>query len=120
MTLSLFFNASTEIPVDVTAVTVSGKLIRGCEPEFVNRLTPLAQTGSMQLNLAAISQIDAAGIASLVALYRACDDSGYRLTIVEPSEHVHELLHLVGLEHLLVAANQTCAAGYQHATLTAA
>ena len=120
MTLSLFIKPSPEILSGATEIFASGKLIRGCESEFVDQLIPLARKGALQLNLSAISQIDAAGIASLVALYRASSEAGHRLAIVEPSTHVHELLHLLGLEHLLVEAGQTCTATYERAALTAA
>lgn len=120
MTLSLFLNTCPEFPSHVIEVAATGKLIRGCESAFVDQLLPRARQQSLRLNLSAVSQIDAAGIAALIALYRACGESGHQLTVVQPSEHVHELLHLVGLEHLLVAENQTCATGYKHAALTAA
>jgi anti-anti-sigma factor len=120
MTLSLFLHTSPEIPSGVTKVTAAGRLIRGSESAFVDQLLPRARTESLQLNFAAVSQMDAAGIASLLALYRASSESGHQLTIIEPSEHVHEVLHLVGLEHLLVAENQTCGAGYRQTALTAA
>lgn len=120
MSLSLFLHNRPEIPSAVTEVTVAGKLIRGSDAGFVDRLLPEAQKESLQLNLAAVSQIDAAGVATLIALYQASNNSGHQLTIIEPSEQVHEVLHLVGLEHLLIAKNQTCDAGYRQATLTAA
>ncbi len=120
MTLSLFLNTSREFPCPVTEVTATGKLVRGCESAFVDQLLPRARKESLLLNLSAVSQMDAAGIASLIALYRTCNESGHQLTVVRPSEHVHELLHLVGLEHLLLTDNHPCGAGFRHSTLTAA
>lgn len=120
MSLSLFLNTSPETPSCVTEVAATGKLIRGCESAFVDQLLPCARKVSLQLDLSAICQIDAAGIAALVALYRASSESGNRLTIVQPSQHVHELLHLLGLEHLLVAEDDICGTDFHHSTLTAA
>lgn len=120
MTLSLFLNTSRELPCPVTEVAATGKLIRGCESAFVDQLLPRAQKESLQLNLSAVSQMDAAGIAALVALYRASSESGHQLSVVQPSEHVHELLHLVGLEHLLITENDPCGTDLKRLTLTAA
>jgi anti-anti-sigma factor len=120
MTLSLFLNTSRKFPCPVTEVAATGKLVRGCESTFVDQLLPRARKESLLLNLSAVSQIDAAGIAALIALYRTCNESGYQLTVVEPSEHVHEVLHLVGLEHLLIVDRNPCGADFGRATLTAA
>jgi anti-anti-sigma regulatory factor len=50
--------------------------------------------------------MDAAGIAALITLYCASVEAGNRFSVVDPSAHVLELLHLVGLESILVTEDR--------------
>lgn len=81
------------------------ELVRGREEEFLAQLRPLVVRQNVTLDLEEMQRIDAAGVAALIALYCDACKSGYRFAIVNPSPRVNEILHMVGLDAILVSQN---------------
>ena len=78
------------------------ELVRGSEETFLHELLPRVKQESVALDLSAVDRIDAAGIAALITLYCTSIESGTTFSIVEPSHRVLELLHVVGLDSILI------------------
>jgi anti-anti-sigma factor len=93
-------------------IAVNCELVRGSEGQILQELLPRVREGSVALNLSGVMRMDAAGIAALISLYRASLEAGTDFSIVSPSTHVAELLHIVGLDSILVA---NCRNGYSAA-----
>lgn len=81
------------------------EIVRGCERYLVDEMTPIVRHQDVSLDMSAVERIDAAGIAALISLYRLAEESGHRFSVLNVAPHVHELLTLVGLEHILVSHN---------------
>ncbi|MDR3754024.1 MAG: STAS domain-containing protein [Terracidiphilus sp.] len=93
MTIQIFaFNEITE-------------LVRGNEQQLLERLQPLVRRQHVTLDLENIERIDAAGLAALITLYCDACQAGYRFAIENPSQHVREILAIVGLDKLLMSQN---------------
>jgi anti-anti-sigma factor len=93
MTIQIFeFNGITE-------------LVRGSEQQLLERLQPLVRRQNVTLDLAHVVRIDAAGLAALITLYCDACKAGYRFAIENPSQHVREILAIVGLDNLLMSQN---------------
>ncbi len=80
-------------------------LIRGNDRRLLDRLTPLVRRKSLALDLSSVQRIDAAGIAALIALYRAAHQAGHRFTVSKASPRVAKILALVGLDRILLSQN---------------
>ncbi len=81
------------------------ELVKGQDQEFVNKLRALVERQNVTLDLEATERIDAAGLAALIALYCDARKSGHRFAIANPSPRVREILHMVGLDAILVSRN---------------
>jgi anti-anti-sigma factor len=81
------------------------EIVRGSEGCLVDELTPLVRRQNVSLDMCSVERIDAAGIASLISLYRLAEESGYRFSVYNVTPRVYELLALVGLERILVSHN---------------
>lgn len=81
------------------------ELVRGQEGEVLKRLKPLVCAQSVTLDLSYVERIDAAGIAVLISLYGCARDAGNVFAITNVSTRVLEILHLVGLDRVLVSHN---------------
>jgi anti-anti-sigma factor len=103
MTVSPFSNTTRTSNAISSVVIVHSELVRGTETQLIDELLPRVQQESVALNLAAVERIDAAGIAALITLYCTAVESGTDFSVVSSSQHVLELLRLVGLESILVA-----------------
>ncbi len=97
---------------------VSGSIATTCHSEFIltdlvrendrrllDRLMPLVRNQSLALDLAAVQRIDAAGITTLVSLYRSAHRAGHRFTVSNASPRVEKTLALVGLDRILLSHN---------------
>jgi anti-anti-sigma factor len=73
------------------------EIVRGNEGRLLDRLTPQVRRQNLTLDLDGVERIDAAGIAALITLYRAAQESGHSFTVVNPSHHVAQILEIVGL-----------------------
>lgn len=80
-------------------------LVRGNDHRLLDRLTPLVRRQSLSLDLSAVQRIDAAGIAVLIALYRAAHEAGHSFTVSNSSPRVAKTLALVGLDRILLSQN---------------
>jgi len=77
------------------------ELVRGNDQVILERFLPLVRDERLALDLGGITRIDAAGLAALIRLYCAAHESGQSFVIANPSPHVAEILHLVGLDRIL-------------------
>lgn len=112
MTVSPLLNLSPHFPAAVIAVNC--ELVRGSETQVLEELLPRVKRESIALDLAQVERIDAAGIAALITLYCQSVEAGTVFCVVNPSSHVLELLRLVGLESILVAADRQPEASRMH------
>lgn len=94
-----------------TVFNSATELVRGQEHKFLEEINPLVRKQSVCLDLSGIKRIDAAGLAALIRLYCTANEAGHRFTIANPSEHVAEILRLVGLDRVLLA-DQGCEAPF--------
>lgn len=106
MTVSPFLNLASASNSLVSVVALDYELVRGTEAQIIDELMPRVKQESVTLNLAAVERIDAAGIAALITLYCSAVEAGTDFSVTDPSPHVMELLRLVGLEAILVAASR--------------
>jgi anti-anti-sigma factor len=81
------------------------ELVRGNEQNLLARLCPLVRRHSVMLDMRSVERIDAAGIAALISLHAAAQETGHCFTVVNLSPRVAEILSLVGLERILVSHN---------------
>lgn len=77
-------------------------LVRGTDAELLDQMMPLVRRQSVWLDLSRVERIDAAGIAALIALYRAAREAGRCFGVTNPTPHVSEILSLVGLDRFLM------------------
>lgn len=77
------------------------ELVRGNDQLILERFLPLVREQSVALDLAAVTRIDAAGLATLIRLYCAAREAGRGFMVANPSSHVAEILRLVGLDRVL-------------------
>lgn len=81
------------------------ELVRGSEQGLLERFTPLVRRQSLTLDLGCVRRIDAAGIAALISLHANAYEAGHCFTVVNPTQHVAEILSLVGLDQILLSHN---------------
>ncbi|MGD0734071.1 MAG: STAS domain-containing protein [Terracidiphilus sp.] len=97
--------AEWSAPAEATERINLTELVRGHDQDLFARLAPVVRRQSLLLDLELVERIDAAGIAALISLYRCATDAGYRFAIFNPSQHVAEILTVVGLDRILVSQN---------------
>ena len=104
MTGTMFFE---EVMRKVGAVQPCGlnELVRGCERQLVEEMTPVVRRQNVSLDLGSVERIDAAGISALIALYRIASEAGHRFSVSNAAPRVAELLTLVGLDGILMSHN---------------
>jgi len=102
MTVSPFLNIASASNPNTAVIAVNCELVRGTEAQVIDALLPRVQQESVALDLSGVERMDAAGIAALITLYCASVEAGYAFSVVDPSPHVLELLHIVGLESILI------------------
>jgi anti-anti-sigma factor len=118
MTVSPFSNSappssSTLHRAGWNEIAIPYELVRGNEDRVQAELLPHVRQGSVALDLSQVERIDAAGIASLITLYCSAIEAGNEFYVVDPSARVLELLHLVGLDGILVSGNDVSNSGSQ-------
>jgi anti-anti-sigma factor len=96
-------NDRERVGIEIAEMT---ELVRGQEAKLLERLKPLVRSRSVTLDLNQVERIDAAGIAALIKLYCLASEAGHSFTVSHASSHVEEILHLVGLERLLVPGGE--------------
>jgi len=110
MSVSPFLHAesSSDSPStqSVTTIRVGCELDRSSEAEVLRELLPRVQSGAVVLDLSRVDWMDAAGIAALITLYCQATQFGHSFSIISPSAHVLELLHIVGLDKILIGSPQ--------------
>jgi anti-anti-sigma factor len=82
------------------------ELVRGQEEKLLERLEPLVRTQSVILDMSDVERIDAAGIAALIRLYCQATQAGHVFSVSHAAPRVEEILHLVGLERILVTQEE--------------
>ncbi|MGA9063431.1 MAG: STAS domain-containing protein [Terracidiphilus sp.] len=86
------------------------ELVRGEEQGFLEELAPMVVRESVALDFGLVERIDAAGLAALITLYTDACKAGHTLTVSRPCRHVREILHLVGLDRILMARSEAACA----------
>jgi len=99
------YNSTATIVIDASQASELTELVRGQEQMLLEQLAPLVNRQSLVLDLHQVERIDAAGIAVLVALYRAAREAGNRFTVSNVTPRVAEILALVGLDRILLSRN---------------
>ena len=89
----------------VRSQIVRGQLVRGQDTVLLEHLGPLVRTCDLALDLSGVERIDAAGITALISLYRSSCESGHRFSLTNVSDHVTQILALVGLDRFLLSHN---------------
>jgi anti-anti-sigma factor len=79
-------------------------LSRGQENQLLSLVLPIIEDGSLLLDMSRVDSIDAGGIGTLVYLRQCANQSGASLAIINPSDRVREMLALVHLDGILLAA----------------
>jgi anti-anti-sigma factor len=87
------------------------EVVRGQEHCLIDIMEPVVRRQSVTLDLGQIERIDAAGIAALISLYSSAHVAGHEFTIVNASNHVAEILALVGLDRILMDSDLPCPQG---------
>jgi anti-anti-sigma regulatory factor len=95
----------------VRVASETTEIVRGQEDKFLGQLEPIIRNHSIELDLGPVERIDAAGIAALIRLYCDAVQAGRMFTILNPRPHVREILAIVGIDRLLMAANAENAVG---------
>jgi anti-anti-sigma factor len=97
------------------------ELVRGSEGRLLEQMTPLVCRKNVSLDLKSVERIDAAGIATLILLYRRASESGHSFTVMNAAPHVVEILKLVGLDRILLShiVNRNSHSGFRMAQTTA-
>ena len=104
--------AAASTGVDLDGV-LPAELTRGNEQQFLEQLAPRVRRQDVELDLSAVERIDAAGMSALIKLYCDACNSGHRFSITRPRRHVREILSIVGLDRLLLDAEEAVAAPMQ-------
>ena len=104
MNVNITSRPSAESPNSVVSVGIR-RLVRGTETGLLEEIMLLVQRQSVWLDLSCVERIDAAGLAALIALYRAAGESGRCFGVTNPTPHVREILCLVGLDKFLMNEN---------------
>jgi len=89
----------------VRSQIVRGQLVRGQDAVLLEHLRPLVRRCNVALDLSSVERIDAAGITALISLYRSSCESGHRFSLTNVSDHVTQILALVGLDRFLLSHN---------------
>lgn len=90
-------------PTRVNVPAGMNELVRGTDHLLVAQLAPMVREQDAVLDLASVHRIDAAGIAALISLYHCARESGHTFSVCNVEPRIDSILHLVGLEHILVA-----------------
>jgi anti-anti-sigma factor len=98
--------------ISPTAAGEITEIVRGNEATLLERFMPMVRQQCVTLNLAAVTRIDAAGLAALITLYCDARQAGHDFTISNPSPHVAEILAVVGLDKLLVSQHAEGFSGF--------
>ena len=99
------YNSTATVVIGASYDSELTELVRGQERMLLEQLSPLVNRQSLVLDLGQVERIDAAGIAALVALYRAAGEAGNRFMVSNVTSRVAEVLILVGLDRILLTRN---------------
>jgi anti-anti-sigma factor len=95
----------------VRVASETTEIVRGQEDKFLGQFEPMVRTHSIELDMSPVERIDAAGIALLIRLYCDAVQAGRRFTILNPRPHVLEIMAIVGIDRVLMAASSEGARG---------
>ncbi len=81
------------------------ELVRGEEQILLQSVGPLVLEHNVYLDLSRVERMDAAGIATLIALYSSARNAGHEFALTNAPHRIREILALVGLEQILISHN---------------
>jgi anti-anti-sigma factor len=87
----------------------AGKLVAGREVAGLGAAVQSHPQPNLAIDLARVSAVDAAGLGTLVALYRWATVNGKRLTVANPSRRVRAVMERTGLSYLLEGEHKASA-----------
>ena len=88
----------------ITSITLAGPVDRTTVPGIRNRLLGCAkkrETKALSIEMSQVTQLDTAGVAMLVELWKCMARRGGELSLSGLSENAKRLLHLAGLDQVL-------------------
>ncbi|WP_420237302.1 STAS domain-containing protein [Telmatobacter bradus] len=80
-------------------------LVRGREQNLLDELLPLVAENDVALSLERVQKIDAAGLGTLITIYRMAHEVGHTFRVVKPSRIVRGIICAVGFESALLYHN---------------
>jgi phospholipid transport system transporter-binding protein len=86
-------------------IALEGRLDMQSCAKLAQELSQAVSSGSVELDLAAVSAVDSAALALLINAQRRAQSCGQRLRIANPPASLLSLAHLYGAEHLLSLEN---------------
>lgn len=96
-------NTQGRVVVAIANTGEPAELVRGEEQPLLERALPLVRRGSVMLDLGGVRRIDAAGIGTLITLYREARAAGHGFAVCHAAPRVAGMLKRVGLEEILAA-----------------
>jgi anti-anti-sigma factor len=102
---STLYDMTATVTIPAGEPGAQTELVRGHEQWLLEMVAPLVRQQSVSLDLSGVEHIDAAGITTLISLYRCAHDAGHFFTICNASRKVVEMLALVGLDRILLSRN---------------
>lgn len=100
---SNLYNMTATVAIPASEPGARTELVRGHEQWLLEMVAPLVRQQSVSLDLSGVERIDAAGIATLISLYRCAHDAGHFFAVCNASRRVTEILSLVGLDQMLIS-----------------
>jgi anti-anti-sigma factor len=79
-------------------IIAPASLLHGQEHFLLPFALPAIEQGDLELDLAQLEHIDAAGLGMLAVLHECAAQFGHKLTLLNPTAHVCQLLRLTKLD----------------------
>ena len=116
-TLTLNANQTAWHGADASLIAAAvPELVWGAEQAVLARCLPLVERQSITLDLGSVERIDAAGIAALITLYATAVQAGQTFGVCGVRPRVAQILHLVGLDAVLMERDAAATAFFAAAS----
>lgn len=98
------FHVYPETTDDAVVVRVEGELDMASAPRLGRVLNTALDDGAsaLSLDLTELSFLDSTGVRVLISAHRRATDQGCAFTLARPTRSVRRVLHLTGVDQLLV------------------
>ena len=95
---------------EIVFVKCSGRIVAGPELSKLHRAASSQRCRKLVLDLAEVETMDAGGIGVLVRIMNACAQRDVLFKLVNPTQHVREILHLTSLDEVFEISREAEAA----------